>query len=155
MNEQDVLNNNYQRSLEQREPFILLRPSLFVDGNQWCALYGEDLQRGVAGFGDTPEAAAADFNKNWICQRVTNKRADTALESTVELCRYTSKPLSECDCPEGCKSNQIGAGEWVQPEDNGYRMECCECGLIHVLNFRIHEGKIQFQAFRLDVNEGV
>jgi hypothetical protein len=30
---------------------------VYRDGNQWCALMGEDLQQGIAGFGDTiPEA---------------------------------------------------------------------------------------------------
>lgn len=29
----------------------------FKDGNQWCALYGEDLQAGIAGFGGTPLSA--------------------------------------------------------------------------------------------------
>ena len=27
------------------------------DGDQWCALYGENLQEGVAGFGRTPAEA--------------------------------------------------------------------------------------------------
>lgn len=27
--------------------------TLMVDGNQWCALAGNDLHEGVAGFGDT------------------------------------------------------------------------------------------------------
>lgn len=26
----------------------------YKDGDQWCALYGENLQEGIAGFGDTP-----------------------------------------------------------------------------------------------------
>lgn len=25
-----------------------------LDGSQWCALVGENLQEGIAGFGDTP-----------------------------------------------------------------------------------------------------
>ena len=33
-----------------------------VDGDQWCALYGDDLQSGVAGFGDSPELAMQDFD---------------------------------------------------------------------------------------------
>lgn len=33
----------------------------FKDGNQWCALYGEDLQAGIAGFGNTPFLAMADL----------------------------------------------------------------------------------------------
>lgn len=31
------------------------------DGDQWCILWGEDLQSGVAGFGSTPCAAMWDF----------------------------------------------------------------------------------------------
>lgn len=33
----------------------------FKDGNKWCALYGEDLQVGIAGFGDTPFMAMVDL----------------------------------------------------------------------------------------------
>ena len=47
------------------EPSVMYRPSLSIDGNQWCALYGEDLQGGVAGFGISPQHAMWDFNKNW------------------------------------------------------------------------------------------
>ena len=46
-------------------PSVVLRPALSIDGNQYCALFGEDLQSGVAGFGDSPEAAMSDFDKNW------------------------------------------------------------------------------------------
>lgn len=40
-----------------------LKPSIMIDGNQWCVLFGENLQDGVAGFGDTPYLAILDFNK--------------------------------------------------------------------------------------------
>ena len=46
-------------------PSVLYRPKLYPDGDQWCALYGDDLQMGVCGFGATPAAAVADFDKNW------------------------------------------------------------------------------------------
>ncbi len=49
---------------EYQRPSVLFRPKLFVDGNQWCALYGED-HSGVAGFGDTPKDAMMDFDKQW------------------------------------------------------------------------------------------
>ena len=44
-------------------------------------------------------------------------------------------------------------GEWVQPKTKGYKMACCDCGLVHTLNFRVikyggNRTKIQFQAFR-------
>lgn len=46
-------------------PSAVYRPSLVMDGDQWCALYGDNLQDGVAGFGDTPEAAMRAFDKAW------------------------------------------------------------------------------------------
>lgn len=54
---------------------VLMRPRVFPDGDQWCALYGEDLQMGVAGFGDTPAAACADFDRNWGNQRLRLAKA--------------------------------------------------------------------------------
>lgn len=50
---------------EHTRPSVMYRPEVFIDGASWCALYGKDLQHGVAGFGDSPEAACADFDKNW------------------------------------------------------------------------------------------
>ena len=32
---------------------------LYLDGNQWCALHGENLQEGVSGWGDSPLEAIA------------------------------------------------------------------------------------------------
>jgi hypothetical protein len=49
-------------------PSVLWEPKLFIDGNQWCALYGENIQEGVAGFGVSPEMAMYDFDKNWARQ---------------------------------------------------------------------------------------
>lgn len=46
-------------------PSAIYRPAISKDGDKWCALYGDNLQDGVAGFGDTPAAAMYDFDKNW------------------------------------------------------------------------------------------
>ncbi|MDH2239101.1 hypothetical protein N5K27_22590 [Pigmentiphaga sp. GD03639] len=51
---------------EMQRPSVLYRPSLSIDGDQWCALYGADLQSGVAGFGDSPAAAIAAFDTEWV-----------------------------------------------------------------------------------------
>lgn len=51
---------------EHARPASRMRPVLSADGNQWCMLYGSNLQEGVAGFGDTPEAAATAFDKAWL-----------------------------------------------------------------------------------------
>lgn len=56
-----------QRIHQQTEYGImaLLKPRVFKDGNQWCVLYGDNLQDGVCGFGDTPYTAMLEFNKAW------------------------------------------------------------------------------------------
>ena len=46
----------------------------------------------------------------------------------------------------------VRAGQWVQPVRRGYLMACCDCNLVHRMNFRIRVGRVQFQAFR-DSNE--
>ena len=50
---------------EKLRPSFLYKPRLFVDGNQWCALYGENLQDGLAGFGASPDAAYRNFDAAW------------------------------------------------------------------------------------------
>lgn len=52
-------------SIEHRRPSAVYRPSIKMDGDKWSALYGDNLQDGVAGFGDTPAAAMADFDRAW------------------------------------------------------------------------------------------
>ena len=54
-----------EAAAEQCRPSVLFRPALSIDGDQWCALYGDDLQCGVAGFGDSPAEAMWDFNRQW------------------------------------------------------------------------------------------
>lgn len=46
-------------------PSVLMRPRVFPDGAAWCALYGENIQDGVAGFGDSPAAACGSFDAAW------------------------------------------------------------------------------------------
>lgn len=70
--EQGVLNAQWNAALmaqisaeKQGKPHTLMRPKIYLDGDHWCALYGENLQDGVAGFGESPEKAMEDFDKNW------------------------------------------------------------------------------------------
>jgi hypothetical protein len=49
----------------------------YPDGNQWCVLWGKDLQEGVAGFGETPILAVYDFNKNVRIQKLPSKKDQT------------------------------------------------------------------------------
>ena len=54
-----------QAGEDMQKPHVLMRPRIFIDGKDWCALYGDDLQSGVGGFGKSPAEAMADFDKNW------------------------------------------------------------------------------------------
>ncbi len=44
-------------------------------------------------------------------------------------------------------------GQWFRPRRRAYYMQCCDCGLVHRLNFRlvrVGRGRIiLIQAFRL------
>jgi hypothetical protein len=51
---------------EMIRPSVLWRPRLSIDGDKWCALYGENLQDGVAGFGESAERAMRDFDREWL-----------------------------------------------------------------------------------------
>ena len=50
---------------EEYNLFSMLKPKICKDGDQWCCLYGENLQVGITGFGDTPYKAILDWNSNW------------------------------------------------------------------------------------------
>jgi hypothetical protein len=44
-------------------------------------------------------------------------------------------------------------GEWITPARRGYRMRCCDCGLVHVIDFRLRPTlnggrKLQYRATR-------
>lgn len=45
-----------------------------------------------------------------------------------------------------------GFSRWVQPRPDKYFMVCCDCGLVHEMQFRIAKGKtierVQFRARR-------
>lgn len=55
---------------ELTRPSTIYRPVLSLDIDAWCAMYGENIQDGVSGFGSTPAEAMAAFDREW-----TNRRA--------------------------------------------------------------------------------
>jgi len=54
---------------QHMRPSVLYRPTISLDGNCYCALYGDDLMAGCAGFGETMADAMTDFDKNWMQQK--------------------------------------------------------------------------------------
>lgn len=55
----------YYVQKEEYNLFTMLKPKLFIDGNQWCCLYGDNIQEGIAGFGESPWSAIINFNLQW------------------------------------------------------------------------------------------
>lgn len=74
---------------EMQRPSVLFRPALSIDGSKWCALYGADLQAGVAGFGDSPDAAMRDFDEQWCM-------------TLQERCKTCGFKVAECSCHKQC-----------------------------------------------------
>lgn len=60
---QSIMNRLVEQ--ETMNLFSILKPTLKKDGNQWCVLYGDNLQEGICGFGNTPYLAIIDFNKSF------------------------------------------------------------------------------------------
>ena len=73
--------NQTAQELQRVALISSLKPTLSVDGNQWCFLYGDNLQEGVAGFGDTPNLAMMDFNYNWYNQTIQQSDKSGANEN--------------------------------------------------------------------------
>ena len=47
------------------------------------------------------------------------------------------------------KYTQVYDGDWIKPTpQRGHRLRCCDCGLVHVVNFAVRKGKVVFQAYR-------
>lgn len=57
-----------QAASEYERPSVLYRPKLAPDGNAWIALYGENLQESVAGYGDSPAEAMRAFDNAWYAK---------------------------------------------------------------------------------------
>ena len=50
---------------------------------------------------------------------------------------------------------KVKAGEWQQPTRKGYLMKCCDCGLVHSIDFKLvkygdNKHKIRMRAYRYD-----
>ena len=71
---------------ESVRPCVLMRPKLSVDGNQWCALYDDNLQDGVAGFGDSPNEAMINFDRMWH-EKLPRKRNNMSMQVNKTLDR--------------------------------------------------------------------
>lgn len=55
-----------EAAYEQMRPSVVFKPALARDGDMWCALFGDNLQEGVAGFGESPAKAMWAFDTAWL-----------------------------------------------------------------------------------------
>jgi hypothetical protein len=46
-----------------------------------------------------------------------------------------------------CKYKEIGDA-WVRPIYRGYKLVCCDCHLVHQLDFRVHNKRVEFRVRR-------
>jgi hypothetical protein len=44
----------------------------------------------------------------------------------------------------------ISYGEWTRPRMRNFREQCCDCGLIHRLDFKVVDGRVEFRTRRDD-----
>ena len=57
---------------ERQRTSVVFKPALSKDGDMWCALFGNNLQEGVAGFGPTPAKAMYAFDAAWFKESGTD-----------------------------------------------------------------------------------
>jgi hypothetical protein len=43
----------------------------------------------------------------------------------------------------------VDEDEWVTIDWVGQNEQCCECGLKHKIDYRVHNGKLQFKGRRI------
>ncbi len=52
-------------AVELKRPSMLFKPKLYIEGNQWCAMYGDSPAISLQGWGNSPELALIDFDLNY------------------------------------------------------------------------------------------
>ncbi len=106
---------------EWSRPSAIWKPKLTLDGDKYCALYGDDLQAGVAGFGDTADAAMKDFDHNWFHQKVANKGPKENMwdeDGRCIHCGAGDDNHHSYTCPTGLTHDKIANSPPVET-DNG------------------------------------
>ena len=77
----------YAASCESNRPSTIYKPRLYIDGDKWCALYGENIQDGVAGFGSSPDGACRAFDSAWYAELPCKATTKTFGTYTPDECR--------------------------------------------------------------------
>jgi hypothetical protein len=43
--------------------------------------------------------------------------------------------------------------KWLTPREEGFKLACCDCGLVHDVNFRVKDGRAQINFIRRNKSE--
>lgn len=62
---------------KRRQWAVILGARIYPDGDQWCALYGDNIQDGIAGFGPSPAAAIQAFETAMYEKRKAHDDSDS------------------------------------------------------------------------------
>lgn len=46
------------------------------------------------------------------------------------------------------EAGEDGWSDWVRPVERGYKLSCCDCGLVHTMDFRVDEDRAEFRVAR-------
>ena len=95
-------NDEATEHFERMRPFFLLRPTLSKDGNMWCFQLGS-MPESVVGFGDSPDEASREFDKDWyskISDSKSRRRGEMSLQQ-CKKCRVTKHidAFTSMPCP--------------------------------------------------------
>jgi hypothetical protein len=86
---------------------------------------------------------AADHGKRTEAKRVERRGSELSMDVGDGAEVFARRRALAAKVPV------IPDGEWVRPVYEGYSMVCCDCGLEHLMDFRIGgDGGIEFRAFR-------
>jgi hypothetical protein len=68
---------------------------------------------------------------------------------------YSASALGKVKQQQEITYVAVRDGEWIHPTGTwrqyGHSMRCCDCGLIHRMDFRIRNGQVEFRAVRDEV----
>jgi len=79
---------------------------------------------------------------NYIKQ--ATKQGTTIPVMACNLSEIFARQFNESVSPAKSKKfKKVKANSWQQPVMNGYLMKCCDCGLVHEVDFRIAYGKTE------------
>lgn len=54
-------------------------------------------------------------------------------------CNAVYDSENECNCGLHADFELWGDGEWHEPCHDGYLAQCCDCGLVHRIDFKVRE----------------